>query len=428
MSLIEIQLLRNGYFVFYLRKAQTKTDSDVWIEGSNYHLYSKPSYKRENKITVKDNLFPQIKEFISRNDCPFDVKHRQDLIISEKSDCLNRTIRKEQLVIGRREYRLSVLIVAGATKREMEVLAWLDNHCEMHVCLSLVDYLQAVLENAKVFKKNTYYRGQSSFYESWLPSLFRETKWVDNEVLLNSRVMSRHVDEFSDCKTTIERLIKLKHFNQPSRLLDIVSNPLMALYFACNNEKEKSSGIIATIFSKQENEKYSLISDTVVELSSLSMNNRLPALYSCKRTKDKEIMESQYNEEKKCCNYCVINSFLEEQAHQCKKDMGIESYWDNVSLEKLNQCIVVNPEENNVRIKQQQGLFILCGLNSQNINEPPRTFSRMFMYNRKRYFYFVPKPIVDDCLKALDVLGITKSQVYFDLEKTIEYEKGELLK
>jgi hypothetical protein len=430
-SIVEQQLLKNGYYIFYLKKAQTKTNSDVWIEGYNYYLYANPSYKPTAKITEKDEFFSVIKEVIKRNNCPFDIKFPKDFC----DDSSNKTVLKsitteEELTIGGEKHLLSVLVFSGVSWKEKEVLVWLKDFCAMHICLSFIDYLQTVLDDSNNKKgKNSYYRGQPSFFNSWVPSLYRETKWVDNEVLLNSRVMSRHVDEFIDCKTTIERLIKLKHYNQPSRLLDIVANPLMALFFACDNEKEKSSGMIATIFSNRDAEKFSLISDTVVELSSLAMNNRKLLLSKCPQIpKNKVVLHYTVDDDKTCCDTCVVNSFLGEQAHQCKKDMGIESYWNNITFQKLNQCIVVHPEENNIRIKQQQGLFILCGLNPKDIYQPPKTYNNFFKYKHKRYYYYVPKIIVDDCLKSLHLLGITKSQVYFDLDKTIEYEKGELLK
>lgn len=123
------------------------------------------------------------------------------------------------------------------------------NKCIIEYCSSLTDYLKRVFSLKKDHAGiNIYYRGQASHY-SWIPSLYRNDAWVKKEYEMNMKVLSKHVTEFINCHTTIEKLIKLKHYNQPSRLLDIVENPLMALYFACESSKrENSSGMVAAFF------------------------------------------------------------------------------------------------------------------------------------------------------------------------------------
>ena len=281
------------------------------------------------------------------------------------------------------------------------IILIMEENCEIQKINSIEKYIQKFKSIYKG-ERNIYFRGQS-FSHLWLPSLYRNREWIENEKNLNLKVMSRHVSEFYDCNTTIEKLIKLKHYNMPSRLLDIVASPLMALYFACVSAKQNDEdAMVAVIFSNPKKEKFSLNSDTVTMLSNLSNIDLSSVLKS-------DIAHRE-------------NNLTSQLGYACQKEQKTDMYWSNIKIEDLDNCIVVNPEMNNTRIIQQQGLFILCGFSfDTKLGLPDSYFDFYRNIEQKRIFYRFPKDNIEELLADLDSLGINDSIVYFDLEKTIEY-------
>jgi len=68
--------------------------------------------------------------------------------------------------------------------------------------------------------------------------------------------------------TTFDILTKMRHYEVPNRLLDVTSDPLLALFFACGQKNDGSKTVFLYLV-KEKNIKY-YDSDTVTVLSVLS--------------------------------------------------------------------------------------------------------------------------------------------------------------
>ena len=323
---------------------------------------------------------------------------------------------------------------------------------------SIHQFIKYYVERDCSLKKesyNLYYRGQLAHW-NLKPSLFREKAWVEKESKMNAQIICDRPKDFLDCRTTFEKLVKLKHFNQPSRLLDLTSNPLVGLFFACDcmtDDKTKSGiGIITEVYSKKDKEKLSETSDTVIMLSALSNAKRFDDICSvpkrCKFAIDGYSLIGEVSGNK--CSQCKIekkdrynkkrvvitqkDKYINEIIHQCKMESGKELYWDDLCYGELNQCVLVIPSLNNNRIVQQQGCFIMCGLNPVSFNEPPKSYRQFFAKPRLEndsdskwiHYYVLPDKLEEIC-KALSILGINKYFIYPDLDKDIDVKKWAIL-
>lgn len=84
-----------------------------------------------------------------------------------------------------------------------------------------------------------FFRGHTSCEYNLNPTIFRteNNHLVDKEDIIINELSAIYPELFDKCNSTLEKLVIAQHYGIPTRLLDITSNPLVALYFACQKEK-----------------------------------------------------------------------------------------------------------------------------------------------------------------------------------------------
>lgn len=88
-----------------------------------------------------------------------------------------------------------------------------------------------------------YYRGHADRKWKLLPSILRVSNGVEKEHLLFRDMVAHMPQSFSECKSALDYLVQMQHYELPTRLLDVSTNPLVALYFAC----ESAGDVVARI-------------------------------------------------------------------------------------------------------------------------------------------------------------------------------------
>ena len=99
-------------------------------------------------------------------------------------------------------------------------------------------------------KKELWFRGQPNYEHELTPSLFRGQY---DEVGMYDEFIRRFPEHSHNHKNIIEWLTLMQHYGLPTRLLDWSENLLVALFFCCNDEKDKDGAIFSFGYDRNHN-------------------------------------------------------------------------------------------------------------------------------------------------------------------------------
>lgn len=143
--------------------------------------------------------------------------------------------------------------LACYVKKVEELYSILENENKENMDNDGNDSEKIHLENEG--KRELYFRGQDDIdYRNTCPSLFRNEKYYANESNMINDFIAKYSDLFKDCQNNVDRLALMQHHQLPTRLLDLTTNALIALYFAV--EKDNCKDGVVYVFNNFCNEKF----------------------------------------------------------------------------------------------------------------------------------------------------------------------------
>lgn len=274
--------------------------------------------------------------------------------------------------------------------------------------------------NEKSIKKkdNTvlYFRGQRDVKWKLEPSIVREGLAKKESYLLRV-TLSRCSSYFQELTNNFDLLTKLQHYGLPTRLLDVTTNPLVALYFACYSPKntEKVDGVV---YFGENICNYA----TDIEVQILSFL----AFYFEDMKSDRDCIE-------------LLQNKIFYSSEQIKK--YIENDYEKLS-DLFKKNLLVQPNYNNERINRQSGMFILPSLfefgwiskqkKIKQNNVDKYIEDKEYKIYRKDCSlsdYFKNKILIDkdkkkEILEELDLYNINEASLFPELEHQISYLKN----
>lgn len=256
--------------------------------------------------------------------------------------------------------------------------------------------------------KEVFYRGHSSKARYRLePSVFRKNAagdyiHLDNEDRMYRELLVANSSDFHADVYSLDRLVRMQHYSLPTRLLDITSNPLIALYFACRSHGEKLEGTkvnpeeqgeVIVFFIGSDDIKY-FDSDTASCLANLARLSRAQ-----RDSVDFTLASAHFHKQQ------AVKRLL----HFVKEEKPF--FEPRMKKDDLRSVICVKGKRSNDRISFQSGAFLLFGHDAvlDELGTPKIGVTRIGVSNKKAM------------LEELDQLGINERTVFPYIENSARY-------
>lgn len=216
---------------------------------------------------------------------------------------------------------------------------------------ALSTFLKQLAELGAADNRLRFFRGHSKVSYEPQPSIYRNSGWINNEAIMLKELIIRCPNDFAGGLSTFQCLVKMQHYGLPTRLLDVTSNPLVALYFACESHKEKDEDGEVLVFDHEIKKVKYYDDDTVSVIANLS---RRPSGFMLPDIKngvspDSEEAIDQFNNDKSI--KLLLHDIRSDRPHFSPKIIRAD----------LERVVCVKPLLDNPRIIRQEGAFLLFG-------------------------------------------------------------------
>ena len=301
-------------------------------------------------------------------------------------------------------------------EKEKHLILNTDNGIEIK---SVDDYIKKVgilNSNKNNPSAQLFFRGQAVDYWNISSTIVRDKK-LGIEHYLMSEPLRQIPNEFVNIGDGFEIMEKYQHYGMCTRLLDVTTNPLVALYFACEHHKEEEytdsvskeslkMSPMGIVYFKEENAplKYDDFEVRIIsKLASYDLNES--------RTLE-EVIHKLYEDK-------IMSG---EQLKTWSNDKGL--------LEFINICqnvFTVLPIMNNDRLIRQSGAFLLPGqfnieCRKEKIKDAVITKAEANLRSEfEKEFFYIDDEDKEKVRRELEHCNISEANLFPELEYQLNY-------
>ncbi len=265
----------------------------------------------------------------------------------------------------------------------------------------LASFIEKISKIPRIKNHTLFFRGHANDSFTALPAVFRTIpknippkKYIDKEAQLFHNIIMQCPDEFTGSVSTFDSLVKMQHYSLPTRLLDITTNPLVALYFACLRYIGEGYDGEVLVYQIPNHEIKLYNSDTVSVISNIAQINND---FDIKDIKDREKF---------------INFIKAEKPY----------FLDKINEDDLTRVVCVQPKQDNKRIIKQSGAFLLFAMGTElKKNTPAKIPSE---YILKEFNIAISNKKKEQFLTSLERISISEATLFPEIDNVAKFLKS----
>lgn len=360
-----------------------------WLVSKGYHEddIMKECHKEDSEEAAKViydivvyNSLSQVKEYYEIKISPL-----RSGTIHKFNEKNKRFIQQMQKLSQFAENALGYLVLYNPEEKDFTLYLLSDTISSLSQFVRLISYSHRDYEGHKYF-----FRGQKDISYGLKPSLYRNTGRQIDETQIFKEALRRCPEEFEGLTSTFQKLVKLQHYGCPTRLLDLTTNALVALYFAVEDNTCDSDGVVYSFnVSKEDIKSYD--SDSVSVVANLA--RRADFRINLQATDFNKTSEAAY----------LLHEIRYEKPH----------FRPLIDVEDLHKTFCVLPKLDNPRIRQQNGAFFLFGIEGPT----KKSCSKLGM---RPVGIIIEKEYKDSIRNELSLFGITESYMYPEVDHVLK--------
>jgi len=284
---------------------------------------------------------------------------------------------------------------------------------------SIADYTKELETALGDINNQVFFRGHSRLSYRLLPSVFREKKFYENERKLYLDLLSACPQDFLALNNHIDILAEMQHYGLPTRLLDVTSNALTALFFACESNLTKSGEVIMLEVAPDRFKYYQDVETVMLSSLPLLEHKEKVGLFEYARNNAKSNIGDKAFEMLKA-------EVRNERAFSSLRDL----------LPSILEYYLISPQKLNRRIMNQDGAFILCGLLDEIYSPNPFNKKETDEYSiledlrvkvdKKKVILVIKNK--DRIMKQLNTYGINRMRIYPEIDEVSGYIKNNMMR
>ncbi len=313
--------------------------------------------------------------------------YRQKNGILKQLEVVNLLLEIQNLDSSRTSIKYINLMKNFATqKRKLNEFEDLKRQVEKHNLLTK-EKIENYFKDEKSKSIKRFFRGYSNSIWKLEPILFRHN-YLEHEHDIYKQALRDYPKEFNH-NSVLDNLVHMQHYGLPTRLLDITSNPLVALYFATDPTVDADGKV------------FMVLEDTS---SDIEIQNNL------------EILAQLVNIE---CNHKLETNIL---FHELYKKTNINTPYSEINLNHFKEeKLLFSANKINSRIIAQAGEFYLFGnLDPSNKKQKCPCAGTL----KDDISIIIPKQHKKDIREKLDLLNINQPFLFPDLDSYGKYIKN----